>query len=128
MEEHELMDRLAATKLAIQYLNAQRGGSAAWASGAAPQPTFQVAYFRHVKRETSWEPGNLCTAQNQWGPWIIIAVYVRGGSQGPENKESFIEILPDLDNSVFDGGIKSPRKFCHQQRFEKQLNSLKLDF
>lgn len=67
VKEHEPVEGLTAAKLALQYLNARRGGPATRSTGAAHRPTFfQPPQPRSVKRENSPElPGNSSTAPNQ---------------------------------------------------------------
>ncbi|XP_074480628.1 uncharacterized protein LOC141761195 [Sebastes fasciatus] len=69
VKEHEPEGGLSAAKLALQYLNARRGGPAARSYSAAPRPTLQLPQPRPTRREFSQEPpGNFSSALNQRGP------------------------------------------------------------
>lgn len=69
VKEHDPEEGLAAAKLALQYLNARRGGPPVCPSHMAHRPTLQPLQPRPTRRETSQEPpGNLNSAPNQRGP------------------------------------------------------------
>lgn len=68
-EVHDPEEGLNAAKLALQYLNARRGGPPVCPSHMAHRPTLQPLQPRPTRRETSQEPpGNLNSAPNQRGP------------------------------------------------------------
>lgn len=66
MKEHEPAEGLAAAKLALQNLNARRGGQATRPTNAALRPSFRPPLPRLARSETSWEvPGTSISAPNQ---------------------------------------------------------------
>ena len=66
MKEHEPSEGLAAAKLALQYLNARKGGPAIRSTSTAPRSTYQLPRPGPAKR---WDgqgfPGTTSTAPNQ---------------------------------------------------------------
>ncbi|XP_055016250.1 uncharacterized protein LOC129410969 [Boleophthalmus pectinirostris] len=65
VKEHEPTEGLAAAKLALQYLNARRGGPAAYPGGPGRQPSSQP---RPATRVNSHLPGDPSPAPSQRGP------------------------------------------------------------
>ncbi|XP_055022416.1 zinc finger protein 24-like isoform X1 [Boleophthalmus pectinirostris] len=64
VKEHEPTEGLAAAKLALQYLNARRGGPAAYPGGPGRQPSQP----RPATRVNSHLPGDPSPAPSQRGP------------------------------------------------------------
>ncbi|KAK7938780.1 hypothetical protein WMY93_002106 [Mugilogobius chulae] len=66
VKEHEPADGLTAAKLAVQYLNARKGGSAARSTNASHRATAPPSFARRdVTRD---QPGISSSAPNQRGP------------------------------------------------------------
>ncbi|XP_072316854.1 uncharacterized protein [Eucyclogobius newberryi] len=65
VKEHEPTERLAAAKLALQYLNARRGGPAAYEGGSGRQQSSQP---RPVTRTNPHAPGDPGLASSHCGP------------------------------------------------------------
>ncbi|XP_055022417.1 zinc finger protein with KRAB and SCAN domains 3-like isoform X2 [Boleophthalmus pectinirostris] len=72
VKEHEPTEGLAAAKLALQYLNARRGGPAAYPGGPGRQPSQP----RPATRVNSHLPGDPSPAPSQRGPgWRCAATW-----------------------------------------------------
>ncbi|XP_059184745.1 uncharacterized protein LOC131968014 [Centropristis striata] len=65
VKEHEPAEGLIAARLALQYLNARRGGPASRSTSAAPRPTYQPPQTRPGRREYRQEVPGTSTAPNQ---------------------------------------------------------------
>ncbi|KAJ0037126.1 hypothetical protein NL108_017458 [Boleophthalmus pectinirostris] len=69
VKEHEPADGFTAAKLAVQYLNARKGGPATRSTTASQRAPVQPLLPRPARRDYSQDqPGTTSTAQNQRGP------------------------------------------------------------
>uniref|UniRef100_A0AAV2MQZ8 SCAN box domain-containing protein n=1 Tax=Knipowitschia caucasica TaxID=637954 RepID=A0AAV2MQZ8_KNICA len=127
VKEREPGDGLTAAKLAVQYLNARKGGPARTGTTAQcgpahpllPRPPRQDSYPDRQDQPYLVSVGvveNLpVDAILGWDLPVLMDLLNERVS------EESVQPLPDLDSSLWEGGTKGPKKSRRQRRFEKQM-------